>query len=56
MLLVNDTGVDIRDLGIEAAIRESIATGDGLPEEIADLFSVNVIEVDGEKRAIVDWL
>jgi hypothetical protein len=56
MLLVNDTGVDIRDLGIEAAIRKSIATGDGLPEEIADLFSVNVIEVDGEKRAIVDWM
>ena len=60
MLLVNNTGVDIREFGIEAAIREAVASGDGLPEAIADLFSVDLFEVEGggagEVLAVVDWL
>lgn len=53
-LLVNNTTADLRDFGIEKAIRE--ANGGELPEEIVDLFDVKAVEVEGERRLIVNWL
>jgi len=50
-LVVNNTGSDIDGI-FEDAIRN--ANGAALPEEIADLFSVRVVTIDGERRLIVD--
>ncbi len=52
-LVVNNTGADIRGI-FEDAIRD--ANGGPLPEEIADLFSVEVVTIDGEDRLIVDMI
>lgn len=52
-LLVNNTGSDIRG-EIEAAVWDAARSGSALPEEIADLFTLTVVEVDGEIRAILD--
>ncbi len=52
-MLVNNTGVDIRG-EIEAAIWEAARNGSTLPEAIADLFTLDVREVDGELRAFLD--
>lgn len=51
-LLVNNTGADIRG-PFEDAIRE--ANGEPLHEAIRDLFNVHVVEVEGERRLIVDF-
>ena len=54
-VLVNATNVDIRDMGIEAAIRATLKAGSTeLPEEIADLFKLSIIDVNGELRARVE--
>jgi len=53
-LIVNNTGNDLRICGIENAIRE--ADGAELPEEIADLFDVEAVEVNGERRLVVNML
>ena len=52
-LVVDNTGADIRGI-FEDAIRD--ANGDPIPEEIADLFSVEVVTIDGEDRLIVDMI
>ena len=51
-LLVNNTGADIRGL-FEDAIRD--ANGRDLPEELADLFTVDTIHEGGERRLLVDF-
>lgn len=53
MLLVNNTGVALGEF--ERAIREAVAAGAPLPESIADLFAVEVIDVGGERRIVVRW-
>lgn len=52
-MLVNNTGVDIRG-AVETAVWEAARSGSSLPEEIADLFTLDVREVDGELRAFLD--
>ena len=51
-LVVDNTGADIRGI-FEDAIRD--ANGGQLPEAIADIFSVRVVNVHGERRLIVNF-
>lgn len=52
-LLINNTGCDIRG-AVEEAVRAAANSGTDLPEELADLFTLTVIEVNGETRARLD--
>ena len=55
--LVNNTDADIRDF--EGYFIDSVNNGSPLPEEIADLFTLEVLEgynPDGSNRGIVDWM
>lgn len=54
--LVNNTGADIRDF--EAALIAHVNEGVALPEAIADLLTVKILEAynaDGSNRGIVNW-
>lgn len=53
IILVNNTSSDIRL--IEAAIIEAIKAGQPLPEDLADMFSLEVITVDGKPRGILNF-
>ena len=52
-LIVNNTG---EDLCMFHEYFLSVANKCDLPAEIADLFAVKVINVDGQCRVLVDWL
>jgi hypothetical protein len=52
-LVVNNTGEDI---SIVMPHIRAFVLGGSLHEDIADLFDIDVIYVDGEKRVIVNWL
>jgi len=52
-LLVNNTCVDIRG-AVEEAVWAAARSGSALPEEIADLFTLTIIDVGGELRAVLD--
>jgi len=55
-VLVNNTGADIRDF--DAAIIAHVNDRVDLPEAIADLFEVEILEgynADGSNRGIVNW-
>lgn len=52
VILVNNTGCDIRDF--DAEIIAAVRNGGTLPEELADLFDLKVIIVDGEVRGILN--
>ncbi len=61
VLLVNDTGADLPP-AVQAAIRAAAVAGEGLPEEIADLFAVSMLplpwDIDGragDLRAVVTF-
>lgn len=53
MLIVNNTNADIRCF--EADIREAVKTTGDLPEELKDVFMIKIVEVEDEKRIILDW-
>lgn len=50
--LVNNTGLDIRL--VEADILAAINSGDDLPDDLADIFVLTMIEVDDRPRGILD--
>ena len=52
VILVNNSGSDIRDF--EVVIINAIKSGEGLPEELADLFTLDVIEANGKARGILN--
>jgi hypothetical protein len=54
--LVNSTNADLRDFGMEAAILAAI-DGDGtLPEELADIFNLEIItRPDGSRYGRITW-
>ena len=53
VILVNNTQSDIRGF-VEAAIINAVKTDGVLPEELQDIFTLEVIEVDGEVRGILN--
>lgn len=52
MMLVNNTGADLRKAGIENAILDSIKNNAPLAEEIADIFVLRKID---ENRYAVEF-
>lgn len=55
LALVNNTDADLRDMGLDELIIEGIRNGSGLPEDVADLFHLEIIEVEGKARGILTW-
>lgn len=53
IMLVNNTGADIRI--VEPAILEAIATGTALPDDLSDLFTLEVITIAGQVRGILNF-
>ena len=51
VILVNNTGADIRNF--DTAIISAIKNNTSLPEEIADLFNLEIISVNGKPRGIL---
>jgi hypothetical protein len=54
VVLVNNTRLDLRTAGIDQSILQAIRSGTALPEEIADLLSLRVIDENGVRRGIVE--
>lgn len=54
--IVNNTPADLRPWSttIVANLRAGKAAAEIMPDDLADLFAVEVIEVDGVRRAIVN--
>lgn len=54
-LLVNNTSVDISGM-VETEIRKCAFGGSGiLPDELADLFKITIVQYDEGPRVIVDF-
>lgn len=51
--ICNNTKSDIRLF--DSALVECVKNGLPLPDDLSDIFSLEVIEVNGEKRGIVNW-
>lgn len=51
-MFVNNTGCDLG--AFWPAVRASLTATGAMPEELADLFTAEVVEVDGQKRFIVE--
>lgn len=51
VILVNNTGADIRNF--DTTIISAIKNNTSLPEEIADLFNLEIISVNGKPRGIL---
>ena len=54
MTLVNNTGQDIRI--VEKELMNSLINYGIVPEEIKDIFTVEFVNVNGEKRAILNMV
>lgn len=52
-IMFNKTGADISMF--DAVLIDCIKNGKDLPEELADVLTLNVINVDGKVRGIVDF-
>jgi len=52
-VLVNNTREDLRDF--YPAIKQALESTGKMPDELADLFSVQLRMVNGELRAIIGW-
>lgn len=52
-VIVNNTNANIYLW--RAAIIHAIETGGELPEDIADLFTLRVVILDGVRRGILEW-
>lgn len=55
LLVGNNTTADLRDLGLWDAVAAFVRFGDPLPEEVADLFEVRLVEAEDGWRGIVEW-
>lgn len=55
VIMVNNTGENLRTFGHEAHILAFIRFGTPLPEEMADLFTVELYEAADGVRGIVNW-
>ena len=56
--IVNNTGIDLDQYKIREALVKVVRDGAEVPEEIADLFKVEILRgynADGSDRGIVDW-
>ena len=51
-LLVNNTGCDLQNF--EPIVQACIRTGDTLPDELADLFTLDVRTVNGQVRGFLN--
>ena len=55
VFLANNTGVDLSEIGLCGdELQRAVRLG-RLPEDVADLFTLKVIEVDGRARGILNW-
>ena len=52
IVLVNNTGCNITMF--DAEIINAVKTGGGLPEELADIFTLTIITVNGNVRGILN--
>lgn len=52
IMLVNNTGEPVI---FPEAIIDCIRNASPLPEELADLFTLKIVEIGGERRGILDW-
>lgn len=55
IMLINNTGVDIRGM-VEDAVMTAARQGEPLPEELSDIFLLEVRDVDGSPRAFLSFL
>jgi hypothetical protein len=55
VIMVNNTGEDLRTFGFDAYILAFIRFGTPLPEEMDDLFTVELYEAADGVRGIVNW-
>ena len=56
IILANNTDADIVAIGADVPILEAIRNGSTeLPEEIADLFELKLVEVDDGIRGVLYW-
>ena len=57
LVLFNNTSADLRQFGIEAVLIACLKAGNTvLPEEIADLFTLKIIEENGVRKGIVNFV
>ncbi len=59
-MIVNNTSADLRDFGIEAILCEALRADDPLAyasqyPAIFYFFAIGLINVNGERRLIVNW-
>jgi hypothetical protein len=54
IMLVNNTGTDIRGM-VENAVMDAVRNEQPLPEELADIFNLEVRMVDGSRRAFLSF-
>jgi len=54
IMIVNNTGFIIDDF--RKVFIDCVKNDKELPEEISDIFTLNRIEVDGQKRGIVNFV
>lgn len=52
-MVINNTGTDLSMF--DGAIRDAIANGGTLCEELADLLTLTPVDVNGETRWRVEW-
>ena len=54
--IVNGTGTDLRSIGLtDEMLATALRNGGELPEEVADLLTMTVIQVDGYNRGIINF-
>lgn len=53
VIFANNTNADIRDF--DNIIIDCVKNNKSLPEELADLFTLDIIEVDGLPRGILNF-
>jgi len=52
-ILVNNTGADLREF--DAIFIASVKNGGNLPADLADLFTLTIVEVEDGIRGIINW-
>lgn len=55
VIIANNTGEDLRVFGFEAHILAFVRYGTPLPEEMADIFTVELYDAADGVRGIVRW-
>jgi hypothetical protein len=53
-MIVNNTGKDLSMFN--KVIMDCIVNNKPLPEEISDIFTLKIINVNGQLRGVIDWV